>query len=62
MTTYVFDESISSAVRANGKSDTAKASDEKPVKGPLSPEQLDKMQRYWQASNYLTVGQIYLPG
>jgi xylulose-5-phosphate/fructose-6-phosphate phosphoketolase len=28
--------------------------------GPLSPELLDKMNRYWQASNYLTVGQIYL--
>ncbi|MFL5800610.1 MAG: phosphoketolase [Roseiflexaceae bacterium] len=31
-----------------------------PVEGPLSPEQLDKMHRYWQAANYLTVGQIYL--
>ena len=29
-------------------------------KGPLSPDLLEKMQRYWQAANYLTVGQIYL--
>lgn len=28
--------------------------------GPLSPEQLDRMHRYWSAANYLTVGQIYL--
>jgi xylulose-5-phosphate/fructose-6-phosphate phosphoketolase len=30
------------------------------AKGPLSPKLLDKMLRYWQAANYLTVGQIYL--
>ena len=29
-------------------------------KGPLSPEQLDKMNAYWRAANYLSVGQIYL--
>jgi xylulose-5-phosphate/fructose-6-phosphate phosphoketolase len=29
-------------------------------KGPLSAEMLDRMQRYWNAANYLTVGQIYL--
>ncbi len=28
--------------------------------GPLSPELLDKMNRYWFAANYLVVGQIYL--
>ncbi|MEO8287481.1 MAG: phosphoketolase family protein [Chloroflexota bacterium] len=60
---YVFDTAISSAVvgdgtgRENGKS---AATEEKPVQGPLSPELLDKMQRYWQAANYLTIGQIYL--
>ena len=27
---------------------------------PLSPELSDKMHRYWQAANYLSVGQIYL--
>ncbi len=28
--------------------------------GPLSPELLDKMDAYWRAANYLSVGQIYL--
>ena len=28
--------------------------------GPLSPEQLRKMNAYWRAANYLSVGQIYL--
>jgi xylulose-5-phosphate/fructose-6-phosphate phosphoketolase len=28
--------------------------------GPLAPDLLDKMQRYWYAANYLCVGQIYL--
>jgi xylulose-5-phosphate/fructose-6-phosphate phosphoketolase len=28
--------------------------------GPLSPEMLDKMNRYWRAANYLCIGQIYL--
>ncbi len=28
--------------------------------GPLSPEMLDKLHRFWCAANYLTVGQIYL--
>jgi xylulose-5-phosphate/fructose-6-phosphate phosphoketolase len=30
------------------------------MSGPLSPELLDKMQAYWRAANYLSVGQIYL--
>lgn len=30
------------------------------VAGPLSPDLLDRMHRYWQAANYLCVGQIYL--
>jgi len=29
-------------------------------KGPLSKEQLEKMNAYWRAANYLSVGQIYL--
>ncbi len=29
-------------------------------KGPLSPETLERMQRYFSAANYLSVGQIYL--
>jgi len=28
--------------------------------GPLSPELLAKMDAYWRAANYLSVGQIYL--
>ena len=28
--------------------------------GPLSPELVDKMDAYWRAANYLSVGQIYL--
>src|SRR3984957_18601541 len=28
--------------------------------GPLSPDLLDKMDAYWRAANYLSVGQIYL--
>jgi xylulose-5-phosphate/fructose-6-phosphate phosphoketolase len=28
--------------------------------GPLSPVELDKMNAYWRAANYLSVGQIYL--
>ena len=27
---------------------------------PLSPQQLQKMDAYWRAANYLSVGQIYL--
>src|SRR4030042_5925857 len=29
---------------------------------PLSPELLKKMDAYWRAANYLSVGQIYLYG
>jgi xylulose-5-phosphate/fructose-6-phosphate phosphoketolase len=30
------------------------------LQGPLTPQELSKMDRYWQAANYLSVGQIYL--
>ncbi|MGO9337823.1 MAG: phosphoketolase [Terracidiphilus sp.] len=30
------------------------------INGPLSPEVLAKMDAYWRAANYLSVGQIYL--
>jgi xylulose-5-phosphate/fructose-6-phosphate phosphoketolase len=33
---------------------------ELPVTEPLSPEELRKMNAYWRAANYLSVGQIYL--
>jgi acetate kinase len=32
----------------------------KPETGPLSTEELRKMDAYWRAANYLSVGQIYL--
>jgi xylulose-5-phosphate/fructose-6-phosphate phosphoketolase len=53
---YRFDPTISSVVEEEAAPPVA----EGPVEGPLSEELLDKMQRYWQAANYLTVGQIYL--
>lgn len=53
--TYVFDPALSSVVAADGPPPAAPVAE-----GPLSPELLDAMLRYWQASNYLTVGQIYL--
>ncbi len=30
------------------------------IGGPLTPEELSKIDRYWRAANYLSVGQIYL--
>ena len=38
----------------------AKTSGDRQPEGPLSPELLHKMDAYWRASNYLSVGQIYL--
>jgi xylulose-5-phosphate/fructose-6-phosphate phosphoketolase len=35
-------------------------SEETASKNPLSPDQLAKMDAYWRAANYLSVGQIYL--
>src|SRR5581483_2469571 len=54
---YQFDVSISSAVAAAG---APPAPAQQPAQGPLSAELLERMQRYWQAANYLTIGQIYL--
>jgi xylulose-5-phosphate/fructose-6-phosphate phosphoketolase len=54
---FRFDTSISSAVETAGETSHAPAI---PASGPLAPELLDRMQRYWQAANYLTIGQIYL--
>jgi xylulose-5-phosphate/fructose-6-phosphate phosphoketolase len=55
-TVFEFDATLSTVV-AGRKSPPAS----KPQrKGPLSPEMMKKMDRYWCASNYLTVGQIYL--
>jgi xylulose-5-phosphate/fructose-6-phosphate phosphoketolase len=54
---YEFDTAFSSAVIAepNGKVESPPQ-----VSGPLTDRQLELMNRYWMASNYLTVGQIYL--
>ena len=53
---FVFDAALSTAIAANGHR-PAKAPE---PKGPLTPEMLDKMNRYWRAANYLCIGQIYL--
>ena len=54
--TFLFDAALSTAIAANGK----RQKQEPTPKGPLTPDMLDKMNRYWRAANYLCVGQIYL--
>ncbi len=55
---YQFDPAISSAVATDG---SASPPEQTPVvPGPLAREVLERMQQYWQAANYLTIGQIYL--
>ena len=41
---------------------TIPASQSPDEQGPLDPEQLRKINAYWRAANYLSVGQIYLCG
>src|ERR1051326_5160907 len=53
---FEFDVALSSAVRKNDRPHPAPQRS----KGPLSPDVLDRMNRYWMAANFLTVGQIYL--
>src|SRR6478672_1187706 len=53
---FTFDPKISSAV----SSFSAISHEPAPATGPLPPDLLSRMHRYWQAANYLTVGQIYL--
>src|ERR671929_205870 len=53
---YTFDVTISSAVESTAEQPAPPP----PVEGPLSPEILDRLLRYWNAVNYLTIGQIYL--
>ena len=56
-----FDPALSTAVEVDGKSQQgAGSAPEVNPSGPLSPELLSKMQRYWCAANFLCVGQIYL--
>src|ERR687898_3633741 len=57
---YRFDPTISSAVEETAALPRRALSAEEPTEGPLSAEQLARIQHYWQAANYLTVGQIYL--
>lgn len=53
---FHFEPGISSAVEITTDEETPT----RVVDGPLPSELLWKLQRYWQAANYLTVGQIYL--
>jgi len=53
---FVFDPTVSSAVLDVGAAGTRVT---EPT-GPLSSDQLRLIQRYWDAANYLTVGQIFL--
>jgi xylulose-5-phosphate/fructose-6-phosphate phosphoketolase len=62
---YTFDAHVSSAVLTRSRrgqrqhpSPNAHMTDR--ASGPLSSEHLERMQLYWQAANYLTIGQIYL--
>ena len=55
-TKFVFDAALSTAVAANGQRQTKVPKSE----GPLTPNMLDKINRYWRAANYLCIGQIYL--
>jgi xylulose-5-phosphate/fructose-6-phosphate phosphoketolase len=52
-----FDPTISSVVRASNAPAPAQ---EPPVERPLADDLLDRIDRYWRAANYLTIGQIYL--
>ncbi len=55
--TFTFDTTISSAV----ESDRAlPRTTPQSTTGPLAPDLLERMHRYWNAANYLTIGQIYL--
>ncbi len=53
---FTFDPTVSSTVRR----DSPVAAAARPTAGPLSQDLAARMHRYWQAANYLTVGQIYL--
>src|SRR6266567_2177030 len=54
---YQFDAAVSSVIEEDGHVAIAT---EAPVEGPLSQGLLERMHRYWMATNYLAVGQIYL--
>ena len=52
---FIFDVSLSTAVAAGGKSEERAPQ----PKGPLSPEMLDKMNRYWRAAVSYTHLDVY---
>jgi hypothetical protein len=52
---FIFDAALSTAVAADGQRPTKAPQPD----GPLMPEMLRKMNRYWRAANYLCIGQIY---
>jgi xylulose-5-phosphate/fructose-6-phosphate phosphoketolase len=54
---YRFERTVSSAVPDDGIAPGPPRADEG---GPLSADELEALDRYWRAANYLTVGQIYL--
>ncbi len=56
---FRFDATISSAV-VDGSSPPTPTQGAREPRGPLAADELERMQRYWDAANYLTVGQIYL--
>jgi len=58
--TFVFDPTISSEVAVAEPAPMASDEHESIQGGPLSKDELLLIHRYWQAANYLTVGQIYL--
>ena len=53
---FLFDVALSTAIAANGGREVRALV----PKGPLTPGELDKLNRYWRAANYLCLGQIYL--
>jgi len=53
---FIFNAALSTAIAASGQLHTKVPN----PKGPLTPDMLDKMNRYWRAANYLCIGQIYL--
>ncbi|MBT9329412.1 phosphoketolase family protein [Paracidobacterium acidisoli] len=54
---FTFDAALSTAVQANDQPQPAPPQN---ATGPLSPELLSQVDRFWKAANYLSVGQIYL--
>ena len=54
---FTFDTAVSSAIETTPDNSQAPTA---PATGPLAPDLLDRIHRYWQAANYLTIGQIYL--